>query len=95
VEKGKGRTAKIPGSMSTYTDEIRLQVWAGTDWRWKVRQQLGPESAYENKNLQLSFIGDPHSIGPWAVISYGDHTPLIPLRKRIETEKKSEKDKYL
>jgi hypothetical protein len=61
-----------------YRDEIKLQVGAGINWRRKVQRQPEPESAYENKNLQPTFIGESLSIGFWAVISYGHHTPLIP-----------------
>jgi hypothetical protein len=34
---------------------------------------LGLEFAYENKNLQPTFVGESHSVGFWAAISYGHH----------------------
>jgi hypothetical protein len=51
-----------------------------------VRRQPGPESAYENKNLQPTYFEEPLSVGFWAAISYDNHIPLIPLLKRIENE---------
>jgi hypothetical protein len=64
-----------------YTDEIKLQVGAGIDLRKKVGRQPRPESAYENKNVQPTFVGEPLNVGFWAAIFYGHHTPLITPRK--------------
>ena len=76
-----------------YTDEVRIQVSSGTSWRRMVRRRPGPKFAYKAENLQPTFIGEPISVGFWAAFSYGNHTPLIPLRKRGEDERKSEKDR--
>jgi hypothetical protein len=53
-----------------------------------VRRQPGPEYAYENKNFQPKFVGEPLSVGFWAAISYG-HQTLILLRKRTENDKRA------
>ena len=76
-----------------YTYEVRVQVSSGTGWRRKVLRKPGPEYAYKAENLPPTFIGEPISTRFWAAFSYGHHMPLIPLRKRGENERKSEKDR--
>ncbi|RPB05411.1 hypothetical protein L873DRAFT_1898567 [Choiromyces venosus 120613-1] len=75
-----------------YTDEVQLQVGSGTGWRRKVGRKPGPQFAYKAQNFQPTFIGELLSVGFWAAFSYGNHTPLIPLCKWTENERKSEKD---
>jgi transposase len=76
-----------------YTDEVYLQVATGTGYRRKVRRLPGPDAAYDLRNLQPTFIGESITVGFWAGFTYGYHTPLVPLRKRTESERKSDKDR--
>jgi hypothetical protein len=57
-----------------FTDEVQSQVGAGTEWRRKVRQTPGRDSAYQLQNLQPTFIGEPFGVWFGAAFTYGYHT---------------------
>jgi hypothetical protein len=75
-----------------YTDEVRVQIGAGTGERRRVRRRPGREAAFEERYLQPAFVGEPLGVWFWAAITYGKYSALVPLRERTEGERTSEKD---
>ena len=45
------------------------------------------------KKLQLNFVGESIAVGFWAGFTYCFHTPLVPMRKRTEDERRSDSDR--
>jgi len=76
-----------------YTDEVYLQIATGMGYRRKVRRLPGPNAAYDLKNVQPTFVGESIAVGFWAGFTYGFHTPLVPMGKQTEDERKSDRDR--
>jgi len=76
-----------------YTDDVYLQIATGMSYRRKVRRLPGPNAAYDLKNLQPTFVEESIMVGFWAGFTYGFHTPLVPMRKRTQDERKSDRDR--
>lgn len=70
-----------------------LGVDAGVDYRRRVQRRPGRGTALEERNLQSTFVDKPLTVGFWTAFTYGRHTPLIPMRKRTEKERKSDSNK--
>jgi len=63
-----------------FTDEMRIQVGAGTDWRRKVRRRKGCNAALLLQNLQPTFVGEPFGVWFWGGFGFGYHSPLVVMR---------------
>lgn len=57
-----------------------------------MRQLLKPNAIHDLKNLQPTFIKESITVSFWAGFTYGCHTPVVPMRKRTEAHRNSDRD---